>query len=69
MNDFILNMSMLLLCCKCYIDKDDEPSKDFMISPLFTPPQILEQYPNAYMLICEKDPLHDDAVRFVHKMA
>ena len=69
MNDFILNISMLQLCAKCYLEPQDNASRDFMISPLFTPDDILAQYPPAYMLICEKDPLHDDAVRFVHKMA
>lgn len=68
MNDFLLNFSMLLLSAKCYLDKNDDPSKDFMISPLFTPPEILKTYPSTYLLICEKDPLHDDAIRFVHRM-
>ena len=28
---------MLLLCEKCYISDNDDPEKDFMLSPIATP--------------------------------
>lgn len=50
---------MLLLCEKCYISDDDNPEKDFMLSPIATPSHLLKKFPKTYILVCEKDPLHD----------
>ena len=68
MNDYLLNISMILLCAKCYLEKDDDPMNDFMISPLHTPSELLVHHPSTHLLICEKDPLHDDAIRYLSRM-
>ena len=40
-----------------------------MISPLLTPNEILKKYPPIELLICEKDPLHDGALKLGLKLA
>lgn len=68
MEDHILHLSMVLMVCRFYLEKDDKPTRDFMISPLYTPDHILKEFPKTYLLICEKDPMHDDCVRFFLRM-
>ena len=67
MHDHLLNFNMLNLCAMCYIEEADDTKRDFMINTLQTPVEILKEYPKTYLLVCELDPLHDDAFRFVHK--
>ena len=68
LNDYILHLALILMVCRCYLEPDDQPKTDFMISPLYTPKEILVKYPRVVLLICENDPLHDDAIRFFLKM-
>lgn len=55
---------MLTLCAKCYLEEQNHSGKEFMISPLYTPKNILKQHSKTYLIICENDPLHDDALRY-----
>lgn len=59
---------MILLCMRCYFDKDVNEDKDFMASSLVTPADILKSYSKCYFLFCERDPLHDDIIRFISKL-
>ena len=68
LEDYILHIGLLMMCCRFYTEDDDCPVRDFMISPLFTPTQILKDYSKVYLMICERDPLHDDSVRFLLKL-
>lgn len=67
-NDYILPLTLVMMACKLYLESDDRPKEDFMISPLYTPDEILQRYPRSVLLICEKDPIHDDGIRFFLKM-
>lgn len=66
--DYVLHLALIMMACKLYLEPDDKPKEDFMISPLYTPESILTKYPRIVLFICEKDPLHDDGIRFLHKM-
>lgn len=35
-----------------------------MLNPLVTPDEILKKFPKVYLLICEKDPLHDGGLKY-----
>lgn len=67
-NDYVLHLALIMMVCKFYLESDDKPRDDFMISPLHTPPEILTRFPRSILLICEYDPLHDDNIRFFLKM-
>ena len=64
MHDYILNFNVLNLCKKCYLTDQDDSKTDFMISPLYTPDDLLARFPETHLFVCDMDPLHDDAVRF-----
>jgi hypothetical protein len=64
LNDYLLNFNMLNLCKMCYVGDQDDTKNDFMLNIINTPKQILEEYPQIHLLVCELDPLHDDAFRF-----
>lgn len=68
LDDYILHISLLMMVCQFYLEPDDKPQKDFMISPICTPDNILKQFPRTYLLLCEKDPLHDDTLRYFLRM-
>lgn len=68
LNDYVLHLALIMMACKFYLEPDDKPKKDFMISPLYSPDEILKKYPRCVLLICERDPLHDDGIRFFLKM-
>lgn len=63
-DDLFLSFSVLMLCMVCYIEQDDDPVNDFMISPLRTPGDIFARFPRTYVLICQLDPMYDDGLRF-----
>ena len=59
LNDMILPHTFLKICLKSYLKEKDNPSEDYFISPSFTPPHILQQYPPTKMFVGSKDPFHD----------
>ena len=67
LHDYLLNFNMLNLCTMCYVEESDDAKKDFMLSILQTPDEVLREYPEVHLLVCELDPLHDDAFRFAHR--
>lgn len=67
-HDHMLSFNVLLLCKKCYLEDDDNDVTDFLISPLYTPKSLLARFPPTHVMVCEMDPLHDDAVKFASKM-
>ena len=58
-DEYLLNFAMLLLVKKCLLDINDDATKNFMLSPVYCPDEILKKFPKSYILISEKDPLHD----------
>lgn len=51
------------------MEKNDDPETDYMLSPVLTPIEIMKKYPPLELLICEKDPLHDGALKLGLKLA
>ena len=41
---------------------------NFIFSPILTPKELLRKFPKVDIFVCSKDPLHDDAIRFGHKL-
>lgn len=67
-NDYLLNFGMLLLVQQCLLDENDDAKKNFMLSPVYTPDEILDKFPKTYIMICQKDPLHDGGITFAHRL-
>ena len=67
LNDYFLNINFLLFCRKSYLTENANLN-DFMIEPLETPKKLLKEFPKIFLMICERDPLHDDALRYAVKL-
>ena len=65
--EYFLSFNVLSLCERCYLEKDDNAKNDFMLSTIKTPLEILKEYPETNMLVCELDPLLDDGLRFAER--
>ena len=68
LQDYLLSLPLLMMITRFYLEDDDEPDRDFMASPYFTPKELIEHYPKIYLLIAERDPLHDDSIRYLCKL-
>ncbi|MBW0525409.1 hypothetical protein O181_065124 [Austropuccinia psidii MF-1] len=69
-NDRIISPSMMRCMAICYIGPRNAPdlTKDYHISPIFTPPHILADFPPIYLVCGEKDPFVDDTVLLAGKL-
>ena len=67
LNDYIMSFNMFSLCLNCYLEKDDDPKTDFMLSTNKTPLDVLAKFPRIDMNMAEFDPVSDDNLRFVHR--
>ncbi|GAA6060484.1 hypothetical protein JCM10212_007115 [Sporobolomyces blumeae] len=69
-NDRIISPPMLRAMALLYIGPRNSPDlhSDYHISPIFTPPHLLHQFPPVYMCCGERDPLVDDTVIFAGKL-
>ncbi|CAH7689376.1 Alpha/Beta hydrolase protein [Phakopsora pachyrhizi] len=69
-NDRIISPSMMRCMAICYIGPRNAPdlTKDYQISPIFTPSNLLSQYPPVYLVCGEKDPFVDDTVIMAGKI-
>mmetsp|Transcript_9943 Transcript_9943/g.11166 ORF Transcript_9943/g.11166 Transcript_9943/m.11166 type:complete len:172 (-) Transcript_9943:6-521(-) len=69
LDDSVLSMSFLALVLECYVSKDFDNHSHYLLSPLFTPMEMLKQYPRIRMSIAGLDPLRDDAINFTSRLA
>lgn len=69
-NDRIISPSMMRCMAICYIGPRNSPdlTKDYHISPIFTPSDILARFPPVYLVCGEKDPFVDDTVIIAGKI-
>ncbi|BGP16719.1 hypothetical protein JCM10213_009137 [Rhodosporidiobolus nylandii] len=69
-NDRIISPSMCRAMALLYIGPRHAPDlhSDYHISPIFTPPHLLAQFPPLYMSCGERDPFVDDTVIFAGKL-
>ncbi|KAI5478891.1 hormone-sensitive lipase [Pseudohyphozyma bogoriensis] len=70
MTNRIISPSMCRAMALLYIGPNNSPDlhSDYHISPIFTPPQLLAQFPPVYMSCGERDPFVDDTVIFAGKI-
>ncbi|GAA5920518.1 hypothetical protein JCM1841_003460 [Sporobolomyces salmonicolor] len=69
-NDRIISPSMCRAMALLYIGPRNAPDlhSDYHISPIFTPPHLLHQFPPVYLSCGERDPFVDDTVIFAGKL-
>jgi len=64
LNDMILPHTFLKICLKSYLKNPKyEPDRDYLISPVLAPPEVLKKYPATRIFVGSKDPFHDDCCR------
>jgi len=64
--DPLLSYSILTMCLDHYAKGYD--SSDPLLSPFWSPKEILKQFPRTHIIVGEFDPLLDDAVGFVRRL-
>ncbi|KAG0148927.1 hypothetical protein CROQUDRAFT_40711 [Cronartium quercuum f. sp. fusiforme G11] len=69
-NDRIISPSMMRCMAICYIGPRNAPdlTKDYHISPIFAPADVLARFPPVYLVCGEKDPFVDDTVIIAGKI-
>ncbi|GAA5999737.1 hypothetical protein JCM10207_005885 [Rhodosporidiobolus poonsookiae] len=69
-NDRIISPPMCRAMALLYIGPRNAPDlhSDYHISPIFTPPNLLAQFPPVYLSCGERDPFVDDTVIFAGKL-
>ncbi|SCZ88475.1 BZ3500_MvSof-1268-A1-R1_Chr2-1g04434 [Microbotryum saponariae] len=69
-NDRIISPSMCRAMALLYIGPNNTPDmhSDYHISPIFTPANLLAQFPPVYLSCGERDPFVDDTVIFAGKV-
>ncbi|GAA6039496.1 hypothetical protein JCM8097_009581 [Rhodosporidiobolus ruineniae] len=69
-NDRIISPPMCRAMALCYIGPRNCPDlhSDYYISPIFTPPHLLAQFPPVYISCGERDPFVDDTIIFSGKL-
>ncbi|GAA5910470.1 hypothetical protein JCM6882_007363 [Rhodosporidiobolus microsporus] len=69
-NDRIISPPMCRAMALLYIGPRNAPDlhSDYHISPIFTPPNLLAQFPPVYISCGERDPFVDDTVIFAGKL-
>jgi len=66
-NDPLVPFAASSLCLKAYVPEGEDP-KNPLLSPIYTPIEILEKYPKTVILVAEYDPLSDEGVVFGEKL-
>lgn len=66
LEDKLIPSSFLRLVLDSYLG-DSDPL-DFTASPIYTPDEILRQFPKTRILVCERDPISNDAVRLIERL-
>jgi len=50
------------------ISFDNRSCKNPIVSPIYTPDSVLRKFPPCRLLVGDKDPLHDDCIRFTQRL-
>ncbi|OMJ29375.1 Hormone-sensitive lipase [Smittium culicis] len=69
-SDMILTPEMMRAMAILYIGPNNIPDfeKDYYLSPIVAPEELLAKFPNTYFMCGEKDPLVDDTVIFAGRI-
>ncbi|OMJ24488.1 Hormone-sensitive lipase [Smittium culicis] len=69
-SDMILTPEMMRAMAILYIGPNNTPDfeKDYYLSPIVAPEELLAKFPNTYFMCGEKDPLVDDTVIFAGRI-
>lgn len=67
LNDYILPHTVLKLCAKAYLQKY-ENKRDYLLSPIYAPSEILCRFPFTRIYVGSKDPFSDDCYRLTEKL-
>ena len=68
-DDPILSVTFLGLAIEFYVPKDYKNFRHYLLSPLYTPDEMLKQYPPIRLSISGLDPLRDDSISFCLKLS
>mmetsp|Transcript_752 Transcript_752/g.627 ORF Transcript_752/g.627 Transcript_752/m.627 type:complete len:140 (+) Transcript_752:614-1033(+) len=69
LDDPILNTSFMYICREEYTEDELHDRQHYTLSPKLIPKEILEKFPPTRIIIAGLDPLRDESIRFVHKLA
>lgn len=69
LDDTFLNASFLYLCLESYLSQELSDLEHYLMSPKLTPNYILRKFPPTRMLIAGLDPLRDEQLRFILRLA
>jgi acetyl esterase len=59
LDDFLLNYNLLFYVGTAFTRKGGDPSSNFILSPIYTPREVLSKFPPTKILVAEVDPLRD----------
>ena len=65
---FLTATLMKTISSKLLIPGVTDPSKNFLISPIYTPDQILKAFPRVRISCCEQDPFRDPIQEMIVRM-
>jgi len=59
LDDYLINFNLLFYLATAFTRKGGDPTENFIISPIYTPREILTMFPPTKILVAEVDPLRD----------
>jgi len=69
LDDPLISFESLYVCNRCYMQNPlMDPVRDYLLSPLFAPDDVLRKFPPIRMFLGEIDPLYDDSVRLALRL-
>lgn len=71
MEDKLIYFTVARTCFNAYVPKTADHARDWLLSPVLAPDEVLRKYPKTYIYCGERDALRDDCVRLgyrIHKL-
>eukprot|EP00002_Diphylleia_rotans_P040965 TRINITY_DN984_c0_g1_i1.p1 TRINITY_DN984_c0_g1~~TRINITY_DN984_c0_g1_i1.p1 ORF type:complete len:584 (-),score=127.55 TRINITY_DN984_c0_g1_i1:2193-3944(-) len=68
LDDPLVSAQFLDICMKSVIPPTIDPVREYFLSPLMAPRDLLEKLPPTYLSVGKKDPLFDDAFFFAKRL-
>lgn len=62
LDDPLLNYSLMIYVASALTRKGGDPTKNSLLSPIYTPSFILKKFPPTKILVAEVDPLRDNGI-------
>ena len=62
LDDFLLNFNLLFYVATAFTRKGGDSTSNYIISPIYTPREILSKFPATKILVAEVDPLRDQGM-------